>query len=289
MAKIKHEFPTEGVHGQIVSWSCSNVAITYRQLIGHLTACDLDATVVHEMAPRTALMRALRTLEEDRVIDILHENPEEMVFQFTKKERSADFIKHSLETKLTFDKRSFDLTCENKELIAEVTRLFMSLREMRTTADVTRIIQKLFDKKCGHDALLPVREQGGCYFVPAKYIEFVDKVGKLVTHVGGRIRRFTVAAGDAATDDSVKQCYVDGIEAMVRDHAARIDAMTEVTRESTMTSCLDRIKETEMMADCYSEYLGESKRKLDEKLKELREQVNRKLSEGLETPAGAAF
>ena len=39
------------------------------------------------------------------------------------------------------------------------------------------MIQRLFDR---HADLFRIRDQGGCYFVPAEHIGFVDKVEKFV-------------------------------------------------------------------------------------------------------------
>ena len=46
-----------------------------------------------------------------------------------------------------------------------------------------------------HADLFRIRDQGGCYFVPAAHMDFVGKVEKFVSILNGNLRRFPIPAG----------------------------------------------------------------------------------------------
>src|SRR3954454_11077624 len=72
----------------------------------------------------------------------------------------------------------------------------------RNGGDLTRCLQRLFERNAD---LFPIRERGGCYFVPEVHSALVDRVGSLLRALGGSLRRFPVPAGTAHGDRSVKE------------------------------------------------------------------------------------
>ena len=74
---------------------------------------------------------------------------------------------------LTLDKRTGRVTCDLPGLATLAQEHLDRAIEARTRSDVTRVIQKLFER---HADLFAIRPQGGCYFVPARHGNFVDKV-----------------------------------------------------------------------------------------------------------------
>ena len=58
------------------------------------------------------------------------------------------------------------VSCDNKDLAEHAQRELDDRITARTAGDVTSVIQRLFDR---HADLFRIRDQGGCYFVPAEH------------------------------------------------------------------------------------------------------------------------
>ena len=100
----------------------------------------------------------------------------------------------------------------------------------RDGADVTRAIQRLFERNAD---LFPIRDKGGCYFVPERHSAFVDKIDRFVKGLNGSLRRFPVPSGTPHGDRSVKEAVASGIETLIREHDAAVDTFGEDTRPDT--------------------------------------------------------
>src|SRR6202035_4123267 len=94
----------------------------------------------------------------------------------------------------------------------------------RNGADVTRVIQRLFDRQAD---LFPIRERGGCYFVPERHAHFVDRIDRFVKKLNGNLRRFPVPSGTPHGDRSVKESVAGGIAALITEHNAAIESFGE--------------------------------------------------------------
>src|SRR6185369_4223802 len=92
-------------------------------------------------------------------------------FQFTHENRDGDTYEYALETMLTLDKTTGTVTCDLPGLATLAQEELDRATDARTVSDVTRVIQKLFDR---HADLFPIRPQGGCYFVSDRHTAFVD-------------------------------------------------------------------------------------------------------------------
>ncbi len=115
-----------------------------------------------------------------------------LTFQFTQETRSTERIEYTLETMLTLDKQTGRVTCDLPGLATLAQEELDRAVTARTGADVTRVVQKLFER---HADLFPVRPQGGVYFVPERHVVFVEKVQSLLGRLGGQVLRFPVPAG----------------------------------------------------------------------------------------------
>ncbi|HXD87325.1 MAG TPA: hypothetical protein VN641_12590, partial [Urbifossiella sp.] len=98
---------------------------------------------------------------------------------------------------LTLDKRTGRVTCDLPGLATLAQEHLDRAIEARTGSDFTRVIQKLFER---HADLFAIRPQGGCYFVPARHGNFVDKVQRFLGKINGQVLRFPIQAGTADAD-----------------------------------------------------------------------------------------
>ena len=180
--------------GEVISWTCSGVAVTHAALVAALKDAGLDESVARELAPKHAFSRACKKLCDRRIIRQVAEDEATVKFQFTQESRDGDRYEYALETMLALDKRTGRVTCDLPGLATLAQEELDRATDARSGGDVTRVIQKLFERAAD---LFPTRPQGGCYFTPIRHAAFVDRVQGMLGRLNGQILRFPVPAGTA--------------------------------------------------------------------------------------------
>jgi hypothetical protein len=251
------------LHGEILTWACTGVTVRHADLIAALKDADLDEGVARELAPRHAFARACRKLARDRIIRQVAEDDTTLTFQFTQESRREDKYEYTLETLLLLDKGSGKVSCELAGLATLAQERLDEAIVARTGADVTRVVQRLFDRQAD---LFAVRERGGVYFVPIAHAGFIDKVQCFLGKINGRLLRFPVPAGTAEGDRSVKEAVACGLAAVIQEHRSAIASFGEDTREGTLERAAERIRLTRHKLSAYSEYLSEERGRLEKEL-----------------------
>lgn len=249
--------------GEVITWNCSGMSITHIDLVAALRDSGLDESVARELAPRHAFARACRKLSEARIIRQVAENETAIEFQFTAEHREGNQFYYDLETMLTLDKTTGRVSCGSPGLAAVAQEELDRCLEARTSSDVTRIIQKLFERQAD---LFPIREQGGVYYVPQEHTAFVDKIQVFVLRINGRLPRFPILAGTPEGDRSVKESVAAALSALIAEHEQAIAAFGGDTRQSTLERATERIRQTRFKIEAYSTYLAEEKDRLQTKL-----------------------
>jgi hypothetical protein len=260
--------------GEIITWSCSGISIRHLDLIEALRDSGLDETVARELAPRHAFARACKKLAQQRIIRQVSEDDTTITFQFTKELREGDHFQYDLETMLSLEKTTGKVTCSLVGLATLAQEELDRCLDARTGADVTRIVQRLFERRAD---LFPIREQGGAYFVPQVHAGFTSQVQAFLGKLNGRMQRFPVPAGTPEGDRSVKESVAEGLSALIAEHQRAIEAFGEDTRQSTLERAAERIRGTRFKIEAYSEYLAEEKAQLEEKLAEAGRQLRAKV------------
>jgi hypothetical protein len=278
--------PGSRLLGEILSWNCAGLTVKHSDLVAALRDSSLDETVARELLPRHAFARACRKLAKQRIIKPVTEDADSIVFQFTQESRAGDRYEYTLETLLTLEKATGKVRCD----LAGVATLAQELLDhhiaVRSGADLTRVIQRLFERKAD---LFPVRPQGGCYFCPAEHAGFVDRIDALVGKVNGRLWRFPVPAGTAHGDRSVKEAVAAGLASLIEEHRQAVAEFGADTRESTLERASERIRLTRFKVQTYSAYLAEERDRLEKDLAQAAAELRQKV-EGLATapaPAGS--
>jgi hypothetical protein len=249
------------LHGEIITWNCSGAAIRHSELIEALRAGALDPGVVRDMLPRHAFARACRKLSEARIIRKADEDEGAIRFQFTAERKEGDHFQYDLETMLTLRKADGAIECDLPGLATLAREALDEAMGVRTAGDITAVIQRLFAKQAD---LFPIREQGGCYFVPERHAPFVDRIASFVGRVNGSLGRFPVPKGTGRGDASVKASVATGLEAMIREHERAVLEFGVDTRESTFERAAERIRLTRHKISAYAEYLGMEKNRLED-------------------------
>jgi hypothetical protein len=252
--------PGAELHGEIITWSMGGNPVPHSELIAALEANDLPTAVIREMLPRHAFSRACSKLREQRIIRKLAEDEAVIQFQFTVERRTEDGFEYDRETILTLDKSDGAIWCDIPDLATAARAAFDQAMGLRTPGDVTTVIQRLFDREAD---LFSIRPQGGCYFVPAAYADFVARVEAFVSRLNGTIGRFPVPKGTAHGDASVKVSVSEGMAGMIRDHMAAIESFDVSTHAATMEKRAEAIRTTRHKLMSYAEYLGSERERLE--------------------------
>jgi len=268
--------------GEVISWTCSGVAVTHPALVTGLTDAGLDPAVARELAPRHAFTRACKKLSDARIIRRVAEDETTLTFQFTQETRSTDRLEYVLETMLTLDKQTGRVSCDLPGLATLAQEELDRAVTARTGADVTRVVQKLFER---HADLFPVRPAGGVYFVPERHTAFVRKVQSLLGKLGGQVLRFPVPAGTAEGDRSVKDAVAAGLATLIDEHRQAVARFGEDTREGTLERAAERIRSTQFKVQAYAEYLADARAGLDRELAAARDELRAKVEHLAATPA----
>jgi hypothetical protein len=270
--------------GEVISWTCSGVAVTHPALLAALRDAGLDESVARELAPRHAFTRACKKLSDRRIIRQVAEDEAAVKFQFTAETRAADRIEYELETMLTLDKKTGTVTCDLPGLATLAQEELDRALDARSGADVTRVIQKLFER---HADLFPVRPQGGVYFVPERHAAFVGRVQAMLGRLNGQILRFPVPRGLPEGDRSVKESVAAGLAALVDEHRRAVAAFGADTREGTLERAAERIRRTRLKVEGYAELLADQKAALDRAVAAARDELRRKVEQLAAAPAVA--
>ena len=261
--------------GEVITWSCSKVSIQHLDLIVALRDSGLDESVARELAPRHAFARACKKLSEARIIRQVAEDETVIRFQFTAEHRDGDHFTYDLETMLCLEKATGKVTCALSGLATLAQEELDRCLEARTGGDVTRLIQKLFERRAD---LFPIREDGGAYFVPQPHVGFVDQAQAFLGRLNGRMQRFPVPAGTPEGDRSVKESVAAGLAALIAEHQQAIASFGEDTRDSTLERAAERIRQTRFKVESYAVYLAEEKERLEDQLSEAARQLRNKVA-----------
>jgi hypothetical protein len=268
--------------GEVISWACPGVSVTHPALVAALADAGLDPGVARELAPKHAFTRACKKLCDRRIIRQVAEDEATVKFQFTAESRDGDRFEYTLETLLTLDKKTGTVTCDLPGLATLAQEELDRATDARSGADVTRVIQKLFDR---HADLFPVRPQGGVYFVPDRHGGFVNKVQTMLGRLNGQILRFPVPAGTAEGDRSVRDAVAAGLAALIDEHRKAVAQFGDDTRGDTLTRAAEKIRATQFKVQAYAEYLLDEKGKLDRELATARDELRRKVERMAVEPA----
>ena len=273
--------------GEVITWDCSSITVRHLDLIDALSGAELDESVARELAPRHAFTRACKKLAQQRIIRQVAEDADTIRFQFTAEHKDGDRFSYDFETLLTLNKTTGKVTCELAGLATLAQEELDRCIAHRTGGDITRIVQRLFERKAD---LFPIREKGAAYFVPQVHVGFVDRVQTFLVKLNGRLNRFPVPSGTPQGDRSVKEAVATGIQELIDEHHEAIASFGEDTRASTVQRTAERIRLTRHKTAAYAEYLASEREKLERDLaeasQELREKVER-LSESRCAPEAA--
>lgn len=259
-------------HGDVVTWE-SRGEYSLTTIRKALETAKFDSRkLIRDMLPRHAFARACHNLAESRIIRKLEEGESTIKFQFTKEVLKSRGFEYDPEAFLTLDKVTGKLTgqaTEESEKLCEEARKHMD-REvgLRKASDVTRLIKRIFARSEAHSELMPLRSQGGAYFVPARYYDFLDRLETFAGQVGTEIGRFPIASGTVHGDRSLSAVVSSYLKDMINEYEKKIEELEDDSSEATLARRAKSVVEVKTKIDCYASYLTTTRENLMEQLAE---------------------
>lgn len=266
-----------GMLGEIVSWRAP-AEVRFVDLKAAMTAAGIDEKMLRDMLPRHAFSRAARKLADNRIIRKVSEENGKLKFQFTKEYLRNGQYEYALETNLELDVATGDVDCSDAGLQKLAKSLVDSEMAVRKSADVTRLIQRTFDQNKGD--LIPIREQGGVYFVPESHVGLADNVDDLLRKIGGALRRFKVSSDGASTSNSVASAMNDHFLSMIAEFeqsCSEIDAGDGVSA-TIQKRRTERINELRAKLTAYKDIMQDYAETIETKIEEANAALMAKIS-----------
>lgn len=272
--------PNAALLGEVVTWDMAAQEVAYADVITALRTAGLPESAATDLRPVTAFGRAVRDLRAGRSIDRVARDSTSgaITFQFTQKALNEQGLQIAFAYEAICELQPADgtITCpESPEIEAHARRMFGRAMAHRTTSDITRLVQRLFQTHADLFAINP--KKGVAYFVPEAHRTFTAQVEQFLTALGGQLLRFPVPAGTPAGNHAVKTSVEDGLAALSRELDQAVDQWDEKTRPGTMEKATARWQQIEHKAEAYSEYLGDRQASLLAILAEQKKRLARKV------------
>lgn len=268
--------------GEIVTWDLESQEIPLTTVRKALTDAGLPEDSLGDLRCVTAFQRAIKDLRENRAIDKIKTDKKSTIvtFQFTRKtlDEARLALDFAFEAKCALNTNSGNITCPDSPVIEHHARaMFSHALEHRTTADITRLVQRLFET---HADLYPINpKKGVAYFVPERFRSFSAQMEDFLSALGGTLLRFPVPTGTEAGNRSVRESVEAGLLSLSQELQSTVDEWTESTRGATMDHAIERWQLIKHKAEAYSEYLGDRQASLLATLAEQRRRLAAKIEE----------
>jgi len=269
--------PRTALLGEIVSWDFGKVSTNLTDLRAAVDAAGLPANdYCPVIKPRNAFARAMRDLQVERIVRKVDESSTAMRFQFTQESRNGDGIDYSREAILTLDKATGSVACpERPDLATAAQDKIAEKIVLRTGNDLHRITTEVL-KTAGD--LYAIRQQGGCYFVPADHMGVSDQVAAVADSLGGSYQRFPVPKGFGA-EGSVKDTVASGLAGLLAEYdAAAEDFDPLVNTDLKLRNAVKRLEAAKIRIEGYKELLSDATAGLLATQAEITEKVKAKLA-----------
>ncbi len=263
--------------GELIGWEMGEGTKTHPEVVEALKSSELDERVAKELLPRFAFSRAAKKLADERLIDIVNEDGDEIKFQITKRLNSGDELTFERETFLHLNKTTGRIECDSEQLKERAQTALDKAIVDRTTSDITKIVQRLFDN---HADLMPFfKKKGGVYIVPIEHTTFVSKISAFLTKMGGVIKRVPIPSGTALGDRTMQETVEEYLDSLMMEHDSSIEEFGLDTRPDTLEKTAAKIKSTRTKIEAYAHYLTERKEVLLKKVEDATAKLVKRVEE----------
>lgn len=275
--------------GFIISWQVPT-AIYLADLRAGLRAAGLDESLAPDLRPASQVARSASFIARTTSVKDARKLARPIaskVRQITREEKdAAGSLLYTREAGIQFDDASGKLTSDALAQ-AEIDDAQAHVIETRTASDVTRIIQRIVERS-GSD-LIPVRDQGGCYFVPQGH-DVIQKVRTVLDGIKGELTTFACTLGHG-TEASVANTITDYMLKQIAELQEAVEELNEGgIRSDVKNRRLTRVAELRERVGAYALLVGTSADALNRAINTAEATLLAKLGKTEEEPAaeGAA-
>lgn len=275
--------------GYICWWSIRNVDITQNEFIEILKECELNTKYAREHNYLSAFKRALKNMEQARIIRIVEENSQQIICQFTAENKVADKndprFNYDPETVIYIDKNRYRDTKDFKQALVKgdkdirdaLAQYFLQEKVRYNSNDITRYVQKILNDVAD---ILSLRDQGCLYFIPSEYADIMQRVQRMVRKIQGGPGAFqsvplpNVGDSRAMVSNAVTGEIEQSIKKLDEDLDEILNSGKEVTEvwKATRIRRIDQLRER---LDRYAEVLNGEGDKYDQKAVKLEGQIRK--------------
>lgn len=253
-----------GPYNELVCWSSrSDQLHTHSKVVKALTDVGLAASMAPEILPKSAFTRACNVMEEARSIDKVKDDPPNITFQFTAEflDKKGEEMHFKKEGKVVLNIDTGKVSSPVQGLADMAQKELDRHMELRTTADITRIVQKFFETQTD---LIPLREQGCVYLILKTHTHLIDPMEKFLDALGGRLTRIPILEGTIKGDKSVAASIEEYLKYLVVEHKKSAEKFNVGTRNDTIAGAIESYKTTKLKIAAMRHLLGSEVKNLDQ-------------------------
>ncbi len=252
--------------GFIVSWKVPDVVLLATLRDG-LIAAGLDIDLAPDLRPPSLVARSAGVIARASAAKdtrMLARPVHHTARQITREEKDAlSNLTYTKEAEIHYDEAIGKLASSEPGVAAMLDETARHVTETRTASDVTRIVQHVVES-AGAD-LIPVRAQGGAYFIPTGS-DIITKVDTLLTHIGGELSRFACTIGHGSAD-SIANVITDYMLKQISELKTSVDELNEKgIRSDVKSRRLTRVAELRERIGAYATLVNTQGSKLTDAL-----------------------
>jgi len=144
----------------------------------------------------------------------------------------VDDLTYTKEAQVTLAQDGVTLECDEPSIAQMLPTTSAEVYATRTASDVTRIVQSVVES-AGSD-LIPVRAQGGAYFIPSGN-KVIQQVADLLEAIGGELSTFACMIGHGS-DASIANTITDYMLKQIGELRQSVDELNETGIRSDVKS-----------------------------------------------------
>jgi hypothetical protein len=264
---------TNSPAGFIVSWKVP-ASVSLDGLRSGITSAGFDAYDMAPDLPHVSLVsRAaayIAKVTSDPNTRKLARKVSHMTRQITRETADhADGLAYTKEAAIRFDDVTGTLVSDEPSIAAMLPETAAHVFNTRTANDITRIVQRIVNE-AGSD-LIPVREQGGAYFIPLGH-NVISKIATMLSAIGGEMSTFACTIGHGheaskAAEQSVANVITDYLLKQIGDLRKSVDELNETgIRSDVKSRRLTRVAELRERIGAYASLISAQSGKLNDAL-----------------------
>lgn len=267
--------------GWLIFWNVREVEITRDKFAAALGVAGLDSDYAKEHNARSALVRALNSLKEQKIVRTVNEDSVSITFQFTAEVKVGQDhdarLSYHPEVIITVDKEHYGMFKDFRTAITKVddpktglqsagaeqikdqlAAAFEREKNSYKSSDITRYIQNILQKQAD---IVSLRPQGSIYFVPAAYGPVIDSLKMMLAEIGGDSRFDAIPLPDVkdvrkTVGDSFAEEVASILGGLDKEVADMNSSSKEIT-EKWISYRKEVIRKVKARIDMYSELLGD--------------------------------